>query len=409
MLTRRQFVAATAGAWLCAGLPRAHARGALKGPRYFVTFFLRGGIDAVYTLDPKSKGDVEKNIDVPYNANEIVDAGTMTFGPHFAKLTKWAPKMAVVRGVQVKTANHETGAFQMVRMRTQVTTSMPSLYDIIGQERDENQALASVTLGDLSSFEHSPGAVIAPTGRGNTSLDAIDEMSDEDVAILARVYKGHLERFPKWQTSPEATRTREHVSQAAAFFERMKTTPRFNSGRKGKGGASLAEDMQRTLWFLENDLTRGVCLKIFSDWDSHYRNADKQLQSTGPFVAALDQFLTELHTRKNKHGVLADQTVVIIGSELGRFPIINGNLGKDHFPEAPYIFMGPGINVGNAFVPTGKKMEGLAVSAKTGKPGEPGAEHIVLDDLGTTMLHMAGMNPSVYGYRGRRLDFLVRA
>lgn len=403
-LSRRQFVAATASSWLCAGLPRAHARTAPKGPRYFVTFFLRGGMDAVYTLDPKTRADVEANIDVPYGANEIVDASGMPFGPHFKRMAKWAPKMAIVKGVQVKTANHESGAYQMLRMRTSVTTSMPSLFDIIGQERD-TQPLASVTLGDLSSFEHSPGAVIVPTGRGNTSLDAIDGLSDEDIAILARVYAGHLERFPKWQASPEANRTREHVAQAAAFFERMKTTPHFDNGK----GAGLAEDMQRTLWFLENDLARGVCVKIFLDWDSHYRNADKQVQATGSFTAALDKFLEDLHSRKNAYGNLADQTVVVVGSELGRFPVINGNLGKDHFPESSYVFMGPNINVGHSFVPTGKRMEGLPVSAKTGKAGEAGAEHVVLDDLGTTMLHMAGMNPSLYGYRGRKLDFLVRA
>lgn len=418
LLSRRRFVAATASSWLCAGLPRSFAQstpGKQRGPRYFVTFFLRGGIDPVYTVDPKTRGEVADKVDVPYGANDIVDGGAMGFGPHFQKLQKWAPKMAVLRGVQVKTANHETGAFQTLRMRTGVTTGMPSLYDVIGQSRD-SQPLASVTLGDLTSFEHSPGALAAPTGvggNGTTSLDAVDALSDEEVDLLARVYQGHLARFPKWQQSPEATRTREHVAQAGAFFQRMKTTARFKAAdwdaKKGSRAVRVAEDLQRTLWFLENDLTRGVAVRVVFDWDSHYRNADKQAQSTGDFTPVLARFLEELHTRKNAHGVLADQTALVIGSELGRFPIINGNLGKDHFPEAPYMFFGPSFNVGQAFVPTGKMMEGLPVSAETGKAGDTGAQHVVLDDVGTTLMHIAGLNPTTYGYRGRRLRFLERA
>lgn len=417
MLTRREFFAATAASWLYAGLPRPARAAEPSGPRYFVTFFLRGGLDAVYTFDPKTRAEVEPRVDVPYEPGAIVEAGGLQFGPHFKPLQGWAEKMAVVRGIQVKTANHETGAFQMIRMRTRVTTSMPSLYDVIGQNRSD-QPLGSVALGELSSFEHSPGALAIPTGApdAKTALDVLDDASDEEIALLADVYKDHLRRFPHWQKSPETERTREYVSQLAAFFDRLKNgTPRFRAEQwTGKGGKTkrASEDMQRTLWFLENDLARGICVKVFFDWDSHYRNADKQASSTGNFTEILDRFLTELHKRKNKFGVLADQTVVVIGSEMGRFPVINGNIGKDHFPETGFMFMGPGINTGKngaSYVPTGKFMEGLPVSLKTGMPSDVGATHLVLDDVGTTLLHMAGLDPSLYGYTGRRLRFLEEA
>jgi hypothetical protein len=41
----------------------------------------------------------------------------------------------------------------------------------------------------------------------------------------------------------------------------------------------------------------------------------------------------------------------------------------------------------------------------TGMP-EAGATHLALDDLGTTLLHMTGYDPTMYGYRGRRMRFL---
>jgi len=418
MLSRRRFVASTAATWLCAGLPFARAdnavtKAAAGAPRYFVTFFLRGGLDAIYTMDPKVKTDVEARVDVPYGANDIVDAGGLQFGPHFKPLQKWAPNMAVLRGIQVKTANHETGAFQMMRMRSRVTTTMPTMHEVIGQVRD-GQPLATVTLGELSSFEHSPGSMAAPTGGGASFIDALDDLSNDDIAVLAKVYQGHLKRIGSWDQSATTLQTREYVSQAAAFFDRLQTVPRFGggpAGAKGKAGR-VSTDFERTLWFLENDLTRSVAVKVFFDWDSHYKNAEKQTQSTSTFVALLDTFLSELKTRKNRFGSLADQTVVVIGSELGRFPVLNTNEGKDHWPETSFMLMGPGINTGGgkggSFGTTGPFMEGKKMNKTTGKPDEAGS-HVRIDDVGTTLLSLAGFKPEVYGYQGDRLRFLEQA
>ena len=408
MLARRSLLQLGAASWLLAGVPGARAA-KTSGPRYFLTIYCRGGIDGVYTMDPKTRGDVDADIDVPYAINDIVDAGPFALGPHFAGLKKWAPEMAVVRGVRVQTANHESGSFQMLRMRTGVTPSMPSLFDVIGQHRD-GQPLSTVSLGKLASFEHTPGALEAPTGESNnTSLDAVDKLSDEDIALLAASYKKHLARMPSSSSSSgTALRTREHVQQVQAFFERLQHIPRFQSTSWGREKTG-AEDLQRALWFFEHDLTRSVFVKFQYDWDSHYRNADKQQGANQTLVFLLDKLLAELHTRKNAFGTLASQTVVLVGSELGRFPVINGNLGKDHFPESQYMLFGPGINVGRSFGPTGKRMEGIRVSTKTGQPADVGADHLVLDDVGATMLHMAGIQPELYGYLGKRLSFLERA
>jgi hypothetical protein len=410
--TRRRWLKTAALGALGAGLSTTALarREKIVGPRYVVVMFLRGGMDSVYTTDPKSRADVAAKVDVPYGANEIVDAGGLQFGPHYAKMKRWAGKMAVVHGVQVRTANHESGALQMLRMKTAVTANMPSILDVIGQERE--QPLASVTMGTTSSLEHSPGNFGGPTADSeNTIVDSLDDLSPEDLDILARSYRRHLERVPRWATSTSAGQTRDHLEQAAALFEKLKTTKPFALDKGWSGRSGLARDLQRTLWLLENDLTRGVFVKVFFDWDSHYNNARKQTSANQGFVDVADRFFEELHTRKNALGTLADQTLLVIGSELGRFPLLNTNLGKDHFPETHLTFMGPGIQTndgkGARFVPTGKMMEGLKVSLKTGQPDKNGTE-VFLDDVGATMLHAVGMNPLLYGYRGRRLSFLER-
>lgn len=386
-----------------AGIPRAFADPLPGGPRYFVTLFLRGGIDGVLTIDPKVKADVDADVDLPYGPDAIVDAGAVQLGPHFAKLKPYADKMAVVKGFQVHVANHESGAYQLLRMRTAVTANIPSLHEILGQRRE--QPLASVVLGDLSSFDYSAGSIVAPTGGGGTtSLDAMDKLSDDELAMLARSYKKHLARYPSSGLSERDLRTKEHLSQVTAFFDRSKDVPRFKAKDWGVS-RDTAHDLQRTLWFLENDMARGVSVKIQFDWDSHFRNADKQAGANATFTQLLTKFLDELASRRNKYGSLAEQTVLIVGSELGRFPVLNGNEGKDHFPETGLIVMGPGIKPGT-YGQTGKRMQGMKTSMKTGKADDVGGRKLELDDLGVTLLSMAGYKPEVYGYRGQRMAFL---
>jgi uncharacterized protein (DUF1501 family) len=104
--------------------------------------------------------------------------------------------------------------------------------------------------------------------------------------------------------------------------------------------------------------------------------------------------------------------VVVVGSELGRFPVLNTNEGKDHWPETSFMIMGPGINTGGgkgaSFGTTGTFMEGKKMNKTTGKPDEAGS-HVRIDDVGTTLLGIAGFKPEVYGYQGERLRFLEQA
>ncbi len=409
MWTRRDLMKAGLAGWLTSTLPPGVAAAASgKRPRYFITIFMRGGIDGIYSMDPKRPGEVEPRVSIPYPASAIVDTGAMPFGPHFKQLQKWAPKMAITKGFQVKTANHESGALQVLRMKTAVSRNMPAILDIIGRKR-QGQALSSVTLGRASSLEHSPNSLVAPTfGSKRTVLDAMDALSASDFDTMAKAFQAHLKRAEGWAAAGgQREQTQEHLRQTADLFTRLPDVPKFRAQEWSERSKrqDLARDLQRTLWLIENDLAKSVYLKIFFDWDSHFRNASKQAVATRDFTFVFDKFLQELHGRRNAHGKLADNTVIVAGSELGRFPSLNGNEGKDHFPEAPYMCMGPNIRGGQAFGPTGRLMEGQEVSLRTGMP-EAGGTHLVLDDIGTTMLEWAGVDPRLHGYRGRRLRFL---
>jgi hypothetical protein len=54
-------------------------------------------------------------------------------------------------------------------------------------------------------------------------------------------------------------------------------------------------------------------------------------------------------------------------------------------------------------------MAAVPVSTRTGAP-VAGGRSLLLDDLGASLLHLGGVaDPTVYGYEGKILDFLVGA
>ncbi len=415
MWNRRKFLALGLSTWGLSGLPRIAeaARVEERGPRYVVVLMLRGGVDGVYAFDPKTRRDVDSSVDVPYLPNEIVSAGNLQFGPHFAALAPFVDDLAVVKGLQVKTANHESGAIQMLRLKTAATTRSPGILDIIGSARGD-RPLATVTLGNTSGQEYSPAAFGSATYTSTqTILDRIGDVSAEDMELLAKVYARHEADLLGWPAGGERDRSIEHLHQIQALFGRLPHVAPFNPDSWGFSGTSgrVARDLQRVLWLIENDLTRCVFVKVFLDWDSHYDNKRKQTAASASFVPALVKFFQELRSKTNANGRLMDQTLVVAGSELARFPVLNGNEGKDHFPETTVLLAGGGIAStpgGAVYGQTGKLLEGLPISLTTGKPNDQG-ERLVLDDLGTTLLHHCGFDPERYGYRGRRLSFLERA
>ena len=138
----------------CGARPRRPV--STERPRYHVVVLLSGGIDPIYTTDPKVRAEVESGVDLPYQANEIVDAGDFQLGPHFAPLARWSKRMAILNGVQTTVTNHETGSTQFARLRTKVKYSTPSVLEVIARYRD-GQPLGCVSMGPTTFWDYSSG------------------------------------------------------------------------------------------------------------------------------------------------------------------------------------------------------------------------------------------------------------
>lgn len=383
--------------------------------------FLGGGIDPIWTTNPLVRSQVDSGVDVPYGPEQIVESGAVRLGPHWAPLGKYSRKLAILNGVFLQTANHNTGHMQLTRLKTSVHAQMPSLLDILGSRRD-GQPLASITVGAFFQEDYSSGWFATPVKSGGADpsekdlFGHLDELAPADLERMARVLRVQAAHLRGTAGPPEKLVTAGNIEQAAALFDYLPKTKPFvlEVWSQDRLGQSFAESLQRVLWALENDVTGGALVVLGgSGWDSHFENEKRQARFSGQFAPQLARFLDRLDTLRNAHGTLAENTLMVVGSEIGRFPRLNDLAGKDHFPEAPYLLIGPGINTnqgqGAMFGGTGRQGEALPISLRTGKEAASGGHRVTLDDLGTTLLRSAGFEPSAYGYSGQNLDFLYQS
>jgi uncharacterized protein (DUF1501 family) len=387
------------------------ARADAGQPRYWVLILLSGGHDTLYTTDPKVAPDVDALVTLPTD-NKITPAGELRFGPHFAPLARWGSELTVLNGVQVRTVNHDTGQKQFFHLKTNIIDAMPSALDLIATHRD-GQPLGVAYINLSARSMHSPAYFGTADqfyfGKGDV-FDEIARARPDELAALAKVMRrqaGDVGRSAAgWR---EAEQTAIYLRETADFFEHVAAVPPLVSAERSNDYVtqSMAESLDRALWMIEHDLCCGVVLDLgLLGWDTHIRNEPKQTEMNGNFARFFDEYLAALHERKNRHGSLAQRTVTIVGSELGRFPHQNDMLGKDHLPQTSFLFAGPGIRPGRLFGRTGRRMEGLPISYGNGAPAAAGRVPF-LDDIGATMLHLAGLDPERFGHSGKVCDFLL--
>jgi hypothetical protein len=417
MFTRRAVLRSLAAGALALGarpafrIAPASAQGVKRSrPRFYIQVIPSGGMDAVWGADPKTRSDVEKSIDVPYDANKIIDAKVAHLAPGFAPLAKWMPRLAIVNAFRQNSANHPAGLVHATCCMNNATPGLPSMLELLGTRRD-TEAVGAISLGAVWGSVMSPAYIGQPStaafGKNPGLFDHLDKADPGDVAALAKILKKRAASARR--TSSAESTTADNIQTSAALLEKWAAAPTFTPATwtmKDEDYFHNAIDVQRALWLLENGISRCVTVNIGNnEFDTHVWNF-WQPSSIQYLTNLLASMFTELDKRIVDGRPMSEQTVVFVGSEIGRFPKLNNARGKDHLPQAPYLFYGPWFRTGKVYGETDREMIAKSVSMKTGKP-ERGGRNLVLDDIGRTLLELDGANPEVFGYVGERLSFLL--
>jgi uncharacterized protein (DUF1501 family) len=380
-------------------------------PRFYLQIIPSGGMDSIYGADPKTAREVEPGIDVPYAARAIVDAGTARLGPAFAELKSSMQRIAIVNAFRQNSANHQSGLVNTTCCRGHATSGTPTLLDVLGTRRD-GQAMGAISIGTAFSSAFSPKYLGEPTtaqfGARPGLLEHLDQTAPDELVAAARVLRRDAASFAARSSADRVTA--ENFVEVAGLFERWARAPKFEPvdwGHPDESWIGGGRDLQRALWLFEHGLARCATVSISGQaWDTHSWNDSVQTRLGGYLAGVLGQVIEELDRRVVDGRSLAAQTAVFVGSEIGRFPRLNKGLGKDHFPQVAYLFVGPWFATGAAYGGTDRQMVALPVALDSGKP-ERGGKLLAVDDIGTTLLHLDGANPELFGYTGRHLRFLA--
>jgi len=397
------------------GLLEGTARAASASrPRFFLQIIPSGGIDAVYGADPKTRHGVEHGIDVPYAAKDIVTTRQAPLGPAFKALAPWMPRLAIVNSFRQNSANHQSGLVHTTCCRATSVSGTPTLLDVLGARRTEG-AVGAITIGTAFAAAFSPKYLGEPTtvqfGDKPGLLAHLDKLDPHELSQAAAALRREADSLAA-TTAPgsQADVTAGNLRESGALLDGWASSPKFAPSAwplQWEDDEKAGRDLERALWLFENRLARCVTVSVTGqDYDTHIWNEIWQPRLGGYLAGLLDRLFHELDRRRVDGQPMSQQTVVFVGSEIGRFPRLNAANGKDHFPQVSYLFFGPWFATGHAYGGTDRQMVAQPISLATGRP-EAGGHTLAVDDIGTTLLRLDGATPEVYGYAGAHLDFLT--
>ena len=182
--------------------------------------------------------------------------------------------------------------------------------------------------------------------RLNERRNLLAQIDDETRRLEATSIPGQFDRIKQQAydilTSPKARSAFDLKSEDPALVDRYGRTLFGNSTLIARRLVEAGVQFVNVTWDLFWDR-----VKIDYDcWDTHTRNFAILKENKLPY---LDQTLTALLEDLERRGLL-DETLIVLTSEMGRTPKINGNAGRDHWTFCySTLFFGAGIRGGTIY------------------------------------------------------------
>jgi uncharacterized protein (DUF1501 family) len=168
------------------------------------------------------------------------------------------------------------------------------------------------------------------------------------------------------------------------------------------GSPSFTSELEIAVRALELGVSRCVSVahpdresQMGYDW--HAINDQMSSPLFESLFADLDNLMDMLTTTIGPSGApLADETVIVVLSEMARSPLYNGSNGRDHWPCTSAMIIGSGVNGGRMYGEWDEQMYGKPVDLATGDADQDGT-WLAPEHLGATLLALADVDPAEAG------------
>jgi uncharacterized protein (DUF1501 family) len=407
-LSRRNLLVGGAAASLMAPRFARAATGASE--RRFIFVQALGGWDVTQVFAP-----VFGSSGVEHQAGcEPAALGDLAWVDHVERpnvsrfFSRWADQTALINGVYIASIAHPSA------LRLSLTSSL-----------DATQADWATRIGAFSASDpviphfvvggsYFAGRYGVHVGRGGTSgqLQALasgELLLQSDVSVrapsVARAaavdswLAAAASRATDRARGAESRRVAEAWERALERSERLKLMA---DQLDFSGGPTLDEQLDVAIMALEQGVARCVTVAHPSrdsmmNYDSHAVNDQFQSPLFDSLFTSLDTLMDRLATTTSPSGAsLAEETVIVVLSEMSRSPTYNGSNGRDHWPCTSVMLLGSGVAGGRMYGAWESGMYGQPVDLASGEPSESGTwlgpEHV-----GATLLALADVDPGDTG------------
>ncbi len=409
-MNRRQFVSA-AGACLAAmGVPLASHAAIPANDRKFVFVFAPGGWDPTRVL-----ADALDNPNVDTEAAARRESiGDLSWISHPSRpavdsfMSAFASDLVVLNGVMVRSIAHEICTMIMMTGGTSgLTPDWPAA--IATANRDAFTLPHLVVNGP--SYPGDQGVAVSRTGT-NGQLDGlisgqVENLSRIPVEAPDRVAENLIDRYLQRRAGARASSPRSTVEGqlTGAYRDSMAKLMALKDLRYTMdfNASTLLEDQaQVAAQALSLGVSRCATLSYAGTnpgafgWDTHANNDPDQATLWEGLFQGLTSLMALLQaTKGTAGGTLADETLVVVMSEMGRTPLLNNLNGKDHWPYTSTLLIGKGL--------TGGRVVGGFDSAFYGRTIDPGSAEVAgsgqvlsAESVGATLLTYADVDPEPY-------------
>jgi hypothetical protein len=399
-LNRRGFlsVGMLAGAGLT--LPQLLSRrayGDLKAYKNFegtaksvIHIYLPGGMAHQESFDPKPFAPIEYRGEMKQVATKI--SGEQ-FGEMLPKTAEVADKLCIIRSMTHGEAAHERGTHNMFTgYRPSPALKYPSIGSVVSHEYGPRHNLPPYVCipnmptefagsGYLSSAfaPFSLGSDPAQNGFKVRDLDLPNGVNDDRFTTRRTALEAVNAHFQKIEKSDDLTAMDTFYERAYSLISSPEARQAFDLSKEtddvrneyGKNQAGQRMLLARRL------VQAGVRLVnlTYGGWDMHNQIVRGFKQQMPSFDQAYSTLIRDL----DRTGLLKE-TVVMVSSEFGRTPKINGNAGRDHWPKVFSVALaGGGIKGGTIY------------GSSNATASEPDEKPIGPADLFTTVYHCLGI------------------
>ncbi len=335
---------------------------------------------------------------------EVAAVGGLSFVDHPDRpgvrsfFERWGEQSLILNGAIIPSVNHRI-CERMAYTGSQVETA-PDIPTLLAHAQADRYGLPHVQVGGPAM----PGSLaqsLVRIGGGGEIGSILDgsilsrsdlpvQSPDHAVTDLldAHARTGAALRIARGRGSADLRLARaiEDGLAKVGTMKELAGTVRWDTGDTFQGKVDLALDL------LSLGLSRCVTLAYESStWDSHEGNDEKQMANFIELFDGLADLMEGLASTPGPNGgSLADQTVVVVQSEMGRTPFTNAGKGKDHWQHTSALLVGPGLSGGRVVGGFNELFYGEKVDLATGEVAAKGRE-LTPAVVCSTLLALGGM------------------